>query len=68
MSREFCRGCPGPLAVFKKFVQKNFVRIFRSLSLARRQPNESQVTRSKGRDGDDLRVVGKGGGDCLCAF
>ena len=24
-------GCPGPLAVFKKFVQKNFVRIFRSL-------------------------------------
>ena len=27
-------GCPGPLAVFKKFVQKNFVRIFRSLFLA----------------------------------
>ena len=26
-------GCPGPLAVFKKFVQKNFVRIFRSLNL-----------------------------------
>ena len=25
-------GCPGPLAVFKKFVQKNFVRIFRSLN------------------------------------
>ena len=24
-------GCPGPLAVFKKFGQKNFVRIFRSL-------------------------------------
>ena len=24
-------GCPGPLAVFKKFVQKNFVCIFRSL-------------------------------------
>ena len=24
-------GCPGPLGVFKKFVQKNFVRIFRSL-------------------------------------
>ena len=24
-------GCPGPLAVFKKFVQKNFVRIFHSL-------------------------------------
>ena len=29
MSREFCPGCPGPLAVFKKFVQKNFVRIVR---------------------------------------
>ena len=26
-------GCPGPLAVFKKFVQKNFVRIFRSLNV-----------------------------------
>ena len=26
-------GCPGPLAVFKKFVQKNFVRIFRSLNM-----------------------------------
>ena len=26
-------GCPGPLAVFKKFVQKNFVRVFRSLKL-----------------------------------
>ena len=26
-------GCPGPLAVFKKFVQKNFVRIFRSLKV-----------------------------------
>ena len=24
-------GCPGPLLVLKKFVQKNFVRIFRSL-------------------------------------
>ena len=24
-------GCPGPLAVFKKFVHKKFVRIFRSL-------------------------------------
>ena len=24
-------GCPGPLGVFKKFVQKKFVRIFRSL-------------------------------------
>ena len=24
-------GCPGPLAVLKKLVQKNFVRIFRSL-------------------------------------
>ena len=24
-------GCPGPLGVFKKFVQKSFVRIFRSL-------------------------------------
>ena len=34
MSREFCRDVPGPLAVFKKFVQKNFVRIFRSLDLA----------------------------------
>ena len=29
----FLPGCPGPLAVFKKFVQKNFVRIFRSLVL-----------------------------------
>ena len=27
----FLPGCPGPLAVFKKFVQKKFVRIFRSL-------------------------------------
>ena len=27
-------GCPGPLAVFKKFVQKNFVRIFRSLKMS----------------------------------
>ena len=26
----FLPGCPGPLAVFKKFVQKNFVRVFRS--------------------------------------
>ena len=26
-------GCPGPLGVFQKFVQKNFVRIFRSLYL-----------------------------------
>ena len=26
-------GCPGPLRVFKKFVPKKFVRIFRSLSL-----------------------------------
>ena len=25
-------GCPGPLAVFKKFVQKNFVLIFRPLN------------------------------------
>ena len=24
-------GCPGPLGVFKTFVQKKFVRIFRSL-------------------------------------
>ena len=24
-------GCPGPLGVFEKFVQKNFVLIFRSL-------------------------------------
>ena len=29
-------GCPGPLAVFKKLVQKNFVRIFRSLEVPRR--------------------------------
>ena len=28
---EFLPGCPGPLAVFKKFVQKKFVSIFRSL-------------------------------------
>ena len=28
----FLAGCPGPEAVFKKFVQKNFVRIFRSLA------------------------------------
>ena len=27
-------GCPGPLGVFKKFVQKKFVRIFRSLAKA----------------------------------
>ena len=26
-------GCPGPLGVFKKFVQKKFVRIFRSLKV-----------------------------------
>ena len=25
-------GCPGPLGVFKKFVQKKFVLIFRSLT------------------------------------
>ena len=24
-------GCPGPLGVFKKYVQKKFVRVFRSL-------------------------------------
>ena len=30
MSREFCRDVPDLVAVFKKFVQKNFVRIFRS--------------------------------------
>ena len=27
----FLSGCPGPLGVFKKFEQKKFVRIFRSL-------------------------------------
>ena len=27
-------GCPGPLGVFKKFVQQKFVRIFRSLKVA----------------------------------
>ena len=32
MSPGILPGCPGPLAVFKKFVQKNFVRIFRSLT------------------------------------
>ena len=34
MSREFCRDVPDrdiPLGVFKKFVQKKFVHIFRSL-------------------------------------
>ena len=30
---EILPGCPGPLAVFKNFVQKNFVRIFRSINL-----------------------------------
>ena len=30
-------GCPGPLAVFKKFVQKNFVRIFRSLTTSQKK-------------------------------
>ena len=30
MSREFCRDVPDPW-VFEKFVQKTFVRIFRSL-------------------------------------
>ena len=28
-------GCPGPLGVFKKFVQKRFVRIFRSLKMSK---------------------------------
>ena len=28
----FLPGCPGPLALFKKFVPKNFVRVFRSLN------------------------------------
>ena len=45
-------GCPGPLAVFKKFVQKNFVRIFRSLNfvqltgrLSQGQPDPDQSKR-----------------------
>ena len=33
MSRDFA-GCPGPLAVFKKFAQEEFVHIFRSLIAA----------------------------------
>ena len=37
---EILPGCPGPLRVFKKFVQKKFVRIFRSLYGAPR-PTES---------------------------
>ena len=34
---EILPGCPGPLGVFKKFVQKKFVLIFRSLYLLRPQ-------------------------------
>ena len=38
----FLPGCPGPLAVSKKFAQKKFVRIFRSLRTASLEnPEES---------------------------
>ena len=33
-------GCPGPFGVFKKFVQKMFLRIFRSLEAARVLPED----------------------------
>ena len=48
-------GCPGPLGVFKKFVQKKFVRIFRSLVLLRKM-------REKGRWGGEVGGTGKGTG------
>ena len=50
-------GCPGPLAVFKKFVQKNFVCIFRShTSEAKNQPKEEVFGRTSLRtSGQKLR-------------
>ena len=55
MSREFCRDVPGPLAVFKKFVQKKFVRIFRSLKKVSREkfglppdPRPPKIRQEKG--------------------
>ena len=36
-------GCPGPLAVFKKFVRKKFVRIFRPLLKANKPPSCNQT-------------------------
>ena len=42
MSREFLLGCPGPLGLFKKFVQKKFVLIFRPLSTSEHDVYDNQ--------------------------
>ena len=44
---EILPGCPGPLGVFKKFVQKKFVRIFRPLCNAARRSHPT-LDRDKG--------------------
>ena len=60
-------GCPGPLAVFKKFVQKNFVRIFRSLKRVSRNlpaPGDSFATLSIFRARRARETPVRGGRGC----
>ena len=43
MSREFCQDVPDPLGVFKKFVQKQFVRMLRSLKEGEKWPKNGKM-------------------------